>query len=187
MSDSTLSLSPALAARLDAELAAGEKLVWVGQPRLDLAMRPAYCLAPFGLVFAAFAVGCMVVAAASGVPFFAVCGLPFVAVGGVLALSPIWMRRRAQLIVYALTNRRAIVLEPGLLGAGVARSYSAAGLGKMFRRERADGSGDLVFEEYTTRTTTSEGAVSTSTQWRGFLAVNDVRAVEDLVRRTLLA
>jgi len=187
MSASSLSLGPALAARLDAELSADERLVWTGQPRPDLAIRPAYFLVPFGLLFAAFAVGWMVLASAMGVTPMALCGLPFIAVGGLLALSPIWLRRQAQQTVYALTTRRALILEPSWWGPGVVRSYTAAGLGKMFRRERADGSGDLIFEEYTSRGTSSDGTASSSTQWRGFLAVSDVRAVEDLVRRTLLA
>jgi hypothetical protein len=186
MSAYRLSLSPALAARLDAELTPDERLVWTGQPRPDLAIRPAYCLAPFGLVFAGIAACWMVAATAIGITPFALCGLPFIAVGGLFALSPLWLRRRAEQTLYALTNRRALVLEPSLWGPGVVRSYTAAGLGKMFRRERADGSGDLVFDEYTTRTTDSEGMVSTATHWRGFLAVSDVRTVEDLVRRTLL-
>ena len=178
-------LSPDLARRLDAELAPGERLVWVGQPRPDLATRPAYFLVPFGVVFTAFALLWTAGALCLSAGLLAPCGLPFVAVGAGLIASPVWLRRRARETLYALTDRRAVVWEPGWFGSVAVRSYSAPGLGRMSRHERADGSGDLVFEEFTTVSHTGDGP-HTSTTRRGFLAIDDVHAVEDLVRRTLL-
>ena len=182
--DSTL--SPELTDRVKAELAQDERLVWVGQPRLDLATRPAFFLVPFGVVFAGFSLFWIVGAGLMTGGLMAPCGLPFIAVGIGLIASPVWLRRRARNTVYALTDRRAIVWQPGWFGAVAVRSFTAAGLGQISRIERADGSGDLVFEEITTINNTSDGARYHTTR-RGFLCVDKVREVEDLVRQTLLS
>jgi len=180
------SLSPDLANRLNAELAPDEQLFWVGQPRLDLATRPAFFLVPFGIVFGGFALVWMVGAGALTGGLMVPCGLPFLAVGLGLIASPVWLRRRARNILYALTNRRALVWEPGWFGASTVRSYAAAGLGRMSRTERSDGSGDLVFEEFTTVSNSGNGMHSSTTR-RGFLGIDNVREVEDMVRRALLS
>src|SRR5262249_34904107 len=94
---------------------------------------------------------------------------------------------------YALTNRRAVVWEAGWFGTVRVYSYTASALGKMQRRERADGSGDLVFEEIVSVGSqyVSQGQhgghwqTSTSVTARGFLAIERVRDMEDLIRRTL--
>ncbi|HEV3255374.1 MAG TPA: hypothetical protein VG013_00710 [Gemmataceae bacterium] len=180
------SVSSELAARVANELDAGERLIWAGQPRLDLAMRSAYLLVPCGVVFTGFALVWIVVAVVVSAGLMAPCSLPFVAVGILLMASPVWLRRRARQTMYALTDRRAIVWEPAWWGTVTVRDYTAAGLGRMSRTERADGSGDLVFEEFTTVSSSSNGTTSSTTR-RGFLAIDHVREVEDLVRRTLLA
>jgi hypothetical protein len=92
------------------------------------------------------------------------------------------MGSMARKTVYALTDRRAIVFEPQLFRTVQVRSYTAAGLGAMSRVERGDGSGDLVFEEYTTRGSNN----TTTTTRRGFLAIANVHQVEGLIRKTLL-
>src|SRR5207237_9018675 len=109
-------LPPDLAARVDAELAPGERLVWTGQPRPDLAARPAFCLLPFGIVFGGFAVVWMVMAGVVTAGFLAPCGLPFLAIGIWLMFSPLWLRRMARNTAYGLTDRRAVVWEPGWFG-----------------------------------------------------------------------
>jgi len=179
-------LSSDLAARVASELDPAERLVWAGQPRLDLMTRSAFLLVPCGIVFTAFALIWIVLAAFLSAGIMAPCGLPFVAVGILLMGSPIWLRWRARQMIYALTDRRALVWEPAWWGTVTVRAYTAAGLGRMSRTERADGSGDLVFEEFTTVSNGTNGTTSHTTR-RGFLAIDHVREVEDLVRRTLLA
>ncbi len=179
-------VSSELADRVANELEADERLLWVGQPRLDLATRPAFFLVPFGIVFAGFAVLWMVLAGAMTGGLMAPCALPFIAVGIGLIASPVWLRSQARKTLYALTNRRAIIWEPAWFGATTVRNYTAAGLGHMSRTERADGSGDLVFEEITTYGSNNNGTSSRTTR-RGFLSIDKVREVEELVRRTLLS
>ncbi len=195
-------LPPDLASRVRAELDSGERLVWVGQPRPDLYVRKAFVLVPCGVFFAGFAV--FWIAMATGIlgfakaqanappaPFglfavFPLCGLPFVLIGLGMIASPVWLRVMARKTVYALTDRRAIVWEPAWVGNPTVRSYAAAGLGKMSRVEGRDGAGDLVFEEFTTTSRDSHGNVNRTTTRRGFLAISEVRKVEELVRLTLL-
>jgi hypothetical protein len=169
-------ISPELAGRVANELAPEEKLVWAGQPRADLALRAAWVLIPMGILFTGFTLFWTALA-----PWFmAPCGLPFFAIGLFMLGSPIWLRTLARKTVYALTDRRAIIFKPSWFGRVLVQSFTAAGLGQMSRRERPDGSGDLIFQVFTT----GFGENARSEQ-QGFLAIDDVRAVEDLVRRTL--
>jgi hypothetical protein len=193
-------LSPELEARLQSELQPGERLVWAGQPRADLAARPAWFMVPCRVFFTGFSLFWIVgaggmAALAGGVNggfgslfgCFPCFGIPFVLIGLFMVASPIWLRRQAHKTLYALTDRRAIVFEPTWFRTVTVRSYTAAGLSHLSRRERPDGSGDLVFEEFTTSSLDSDGNRSYSTTRRGFLAIDRVREVEDLVRKTLLA
>jgi hypothetical protein len=173
---------PELADRVAAELSPDEKLVWVGQPRLDLAVRPAYLLVPCGIVFTGMALVWVVVAFLITFGLLAPCALPFVAVGVVFIASPVWLRGLARKTVYALTSRRAIIWQPSWFGRVTVQSFTALGLGQMSRMERPDGSGDLVFQVYVTGF--GENA---HTERRGFMAIDNVKDVEELVRKTLLA
>jgi hypothetical protein len=181
MARSGTPLPPELAERVAAELAPGEELVWVGQPRLDLAVRPAYFLVPFGIVFTGFALVWIVVSFLLTFGLLAPCGLPFVAVGVGLIASPAWLRALARRTVYALTGRRAIVSQPSWFGRVRVQSFTAAGLGQMSRTERPDGSGDLVFQ-----VRVAGFGEDARAERQGFLAIDHVREVEDLVRKTLL-
>jgi hypothetical protein len=170
----------------------------VGQPRPDLAARGAGCLVVFGAVFTAFAVlwmafplGMGLFAAGAGgegglfvgMPCmcFSLFGVPFVLVGLGLLTSPIWQRRLARKCCYVLTDRRAIAWEPRLFGGMTIRNYTRAGLGQITRIENRDGSGSLVFQEYTVR-----DSDSSTTHRNGFMHIDDVRQVEQLVRQTLV-
>lgn len=185
MSTNDADLSPELADRVARELTPDEKLIWAGQPRPDLMARAAWFLVPFGLVFAGFAVFWMIMAGVMTGGLMAPCALPFIAIGLGMVASPVWLRSLARKTLYALTDRRALVWEPSFWGTTTLRQYTAAGLGHLTRVERSDGSGDLVFEEFTTVNRSGNGT-STSTTRRGFLAIDRVHEVEHLIRQTLL-
>ena len=56
--------------------------------------------------------------------------------------APIWMPKRIRRIIYALTDRRALIFEPNWFGkAYTVRSYTAAGLGRMYRVDRGQRGG----------------------------------------------
>jgi len=192
-------LPAALDDRVRSELRENEQMVWAGQPRPGRFLRASLPMALFGLPFTAFAVVAIYTAynkftagddpggprgfGAIILPLFSV---PFLLVGLGMLTSPYWMYRRALKTCYCLTNGRAIVWTVGWFGSLEVRSYQAEQLGKMTRRDYADGSGDLVFEEFLTVSRDSDGYSRSQRTERGFIAVENVREVEDLLRHTLL-
>jgi hypothetical protein len=191
-------LPPEAAARVESELREGERLVWVGQPRPDLYAKGSGCLVVFGIFFAGFSalwllitlgIGLFLVGPGgnglriAGIPFlvFGLFGLPILLIAVGLLTAPFWIKKRARRVCYLLTDQRAITWEPTLFGGVTVRSFNRDGLGRITRHENADGSGSLVFHEYTVRD--SDGS---TTHWRGFLHIDKVRFVEELIRRTLL-
>lgn len=189
-----------LDARVRSELDRGEQLLWVGQPRPDRFARRAIPIALFGIPFTAFAIFWISMAsfaAMKGVPnagplgvigvCFPLFGVPFVLVGLGMLSSPFWAGRKAKRTCYALTDRRAILFDAGMFGSVEVRSYRPAELTKMFRREKADGSGDLIFEEQIQLRSGSHNSRTLRTQDRGYLGIDNVRAIEELVRKALLS
>jgi hypothetical protein len=175
-------LPPELETRVQSELAAGERLVWVGQPRPGRALLGSLILVLFAIPWTAFAVFWMVLASGANL-WFALFGVPFVVIGLGMLTAPLGVWRKARQTCYALTDRRAIVWEPGLFGSVRVRSFGPEHLGALSRVERPDGSGDLIFEEFWTRHRRSHHTVQRS----GFLAIDRVREVEEMIRKTLLS
>jgi hypothetical protein len=179
-----------LASLVDAELAKGETIAWIGQPipwRFACSSIP---IALFGVPFTAFAF--FWIAGASGFrfpgssnafSFFPLFGIPLVLVGLGMLLSPLWMLYRAGQIVYAVTDRRALVIERSLLGRVTIRSFEPARLTDVTRTQYADGSGNLIFlREY--RPDPRYGANGRRGRFFevGFLAIPDVKEAEDRLR-----
>lgn len=201
------SLPLELEAAVRAELRDDEQLLWVGQPRPSCYARRSIFLVLFGIPWTAFALFWM--AGASGMLFagtrtspggagvhggvvalfscFPLFGLPFVAIGLGMLSSPYWLRRQARRTCYALTDRRAILRQAGVFGSVDTRSYEPAALGRIHRREYAGGCGDLVFEEVVSFGRDSDGDRTTNTTRYGFLAIEEVREVENLLRTALLS
>jgi hypothetical protein len=180
-------LPPEMAQRVQSELTTGERLIWVGRARPDAFRRQTIFMAIFGAIFGGVALFMLTkVLEAGGSLFPSLFLLPFLLVGGTMLTAPIWMPYRIRRIIYALTDRRALIWEPGwFLGRYTIRSYAREGLGRMARVDRAGGTGDLVFEEYYTRSTDSDGMSSSTRHQRGFMGIDGVREVEELVRLTL--
>jgi hypothetical protein len=185
--------------RVRSELKDGEQLLWVGQPRPGRFVRQALPVVLFGIPWTAFALfwtgmatwmvwGNAGAPAGPGILFracFPLMGIPFILVGLGMLSSPFWARRKAKRTCYALTDRRAVLFEAGAFKSVEVRSYHPAALTKMFRRENADGSGDLVFEEITQWRRTNRGGRITNIQAHGFLGIDNVREIEELVRKAL--
>jgi hypothetical protein len=163
----------------------GERLLWTDQPIPGVALRNALPIVLFGIPWTAFSVF-WVGAAAWGTSkgdsglfrLFPLFGLPFVAIGVGLLSSPWWAFRSAQRSAYAITDRRAIIFQASWNGSITVRSFAPERLTDLRRKQRADGSGDLVFAEEMQSNT--NGRSSTSSV--GFLAVRDVKGVEELVQ-----
>ena len=91
----------------------GEAITWVGQPDVSAyAMRGAWYLIPFSLLWGGFAIFWEVTAIATAAPpLFAAWGVPFVAIGLYMIFGRLYVaRREAQRTVYALTDRRIVIV-----------------------------------------------------------------------------
>jgi hypothetical protein len=131
---------------LSAELGSGERLIWVGRPRTGIRLSgPDVVLIPFSLMWCGFAVFWEQSVLKRGGPgFFALWGIPFVAVGLYLVFGRFIVDAiRRQKTFYGLTPRRAIIVS-GLFNREV-RSLELHSLGEISLRERPDRSGTVSF------------------------------------------
>lgn len=176
-----------LDARVRSELREGEQLLWVGQPRPGRFARQAIPIVIFGIlwtggfIFFEFPPLGLV----NGNPFsildlfFLILSMPFLAAGLAMLGSPFWFAHRARRTCYAITDQRAILREAGWFGGIAVYSYEPAKLAQLRRVDSSQGVGDLVFEEIKVG---SDGDIP---QPRGFLAIDRVREIEELLRKTL--
>ncbi len=186
----TGTLPSELAAQMGAELRPGERIDWVGQPIPARLARKGIAIVLFGLPFTAFALFWMYGASGgfsrhSGFPddggftrIFPLFGLiPLLAGLGMLT-SPYWLLRKARRTVYAVTDRRALVIEGRIFGGITVRSFEPGELADRRRVQHADGTGDLILE----RQWRTQNEVRRGSPEVGFLAIADVKQVDDLLQ-----
>lgn len=129
-----------------AQLESGEQLVWSGQPRQGLLLRPSDAfMIPFSLLWGGFAIFWETSVILSNAPiFFWLFGVPFVLIGLHLIVGRFFTdaRTRAQTF-YGLTNDR-IIITSGKHGKRV-QSLSLSTLGDISLDEREDGTGTITF------------------------------------------
>ena len=130
-----------------AQLEPGERLLWHGKPDPKRGLLATIPLVLFAIPWTGFSVFWM--AAASGLFFdsepgwmslFELFGVPFVLIGLGMLTSPYWLYKKAKLTVYALTNRRAMIIT-GRATKKV-QSFAASDMGLIERTERRDGRGE---------------------------------------------
>jgi len=173
---------------VNSQLDPGEGVLWTGAPdpgRLALSSIPAMV---FGVPFTGFAAFwiSMAFSTTSGpsrpagpLALFPLFGLPFLLIGLGMLTAPLWAYLAAGRTVYAVTNRRALILSRLL--ATTVKSYTHDEIHELQHVERAGGSGDLYFASrtvYMRHGRTSQVRV-------GFLGIPDVRGVEQLIRSRL--
>lgn len=181
-------MNPAVTLAAQEQLQPGEQLLWSGQGkpvRLAIQGLPA---ALFGVPFTAFAVFWMWMAAGQRVPdlsggrfqdYFFLWGVPFVLVGLRMLLAPLWLYWKASRVIYAVSDRRALVITTAW--RKTVQSFGPGELGQIERKELADGCGDLVFvatqpEQTGWRSQRSPGRVAA-----GFFGIAEARRVEQLL------
>jgi hypothetical protein len=176
------SLPDHLSRRLRAELRPGESITWAAQPNPSRHMKSGFKLWYFFIPWTAFALFWIVAASGFRLPrfdegwsFFPLFGFPFLLIGLGGLSAPIWLRRKAHSIVYALTNQRAITIE-GSKSITV-KYYMASDIVGVERTEHQDGSGDIVLK--TEHYRDSDG--DSRTRQYGFFAIDEVRKAERLV------
>jgi hypothetical protein len=173
-----------LDAKVKQELEPGERLVWMEQPVPRFFTATSTPLFVFAFPWTAFAVFWTLSAAEFKVPdfdrsslaYFPLFGLPFIAIGIGFLFSPLWAYRKALKTVYVITDRRAITFEGGL--AATVASYAPDRLRYLQRKDRANGTGDIVFE----RQVIPRPRGGSYEKELGFLGVREPRKVEQLLR-----
>ena len=104
---------------------------------------------------------------------FALFGVPFVLVGLGMLTSPYWLYKKAKQTVYALTNRRAMIITGG--STKKVQSFTGNDIGIIERTERSNGIGDVVFATVVGKK---------SDQPVGFMGISEARRVERLLLDT---
>lgn len=184
--------------RVARELESGEQLLWSGRPDPKQLSRRALPVLLFGIPFTAFAVFWMLGAAGItslvssgfrgvGAPgglglislVFPLFGIPFVLVGLWMLTMPAREAARGARMLYAVTNRRALILEGG--SETKVKSYTPRDMQNLERTERADGSGDLIFSRE--RRVGAKGR--SYFEPIGFFGVPDVRTAEAILRQAM--
>lgn len=136
-----LDLEQQIARQLDA----GERLLWSGRPGQGIRLQAIDAfLIPFSLMWGGFALFWEFMAFRAEAPFFfRLWGVPFVLVGlYFIAGRFFWDARRRARTVYAVTDRRIILVDGGL--ARSTRTLNLRTLSEITLSERRDGSGDVV-------------------------------------------
>lgn len=169
-------------ALVDAELRPGERVVWFGQPIPWMFARRYVGVFLFGIFWLAllvFLAWDFLDGDVKGSALLPVLGflVPFTLAGVAMLSSPFWMRRKARRTVYLITNQRAMLFDPSLWGSMTIRTFEPARLLNLRRVQHANGAGDLIFERIWTKD--SDG-MNQSTD-HGFLAIDDVKTVEDII------
>jgi hypothetical protein len=173
--------------RIDRELEPGEFINWVEQPLPRFFTGQSLISFLMSIPFTAFAILWMYGAAGFKVPvlregiksehLFALFGVPFILVGFWMFASPFREWLKAFRTVYLVTDKRAISIESGWFTT--IRNYTPAQLKDLYRKERGDGTGDVVI---TTRLRRG-GEGNSWTEEIGFMNVRNPREVERLLQQ----
>lgn len=166
------------------ELDKGERIEWSAMPRPRFFTKGSIGAFLFAIPWTAFAVFWTVMAGwgvsksgSSVAWFFPLFGLPFILVGLGMLSTPLWAMRRDKNTLYVITDRRAITFVGGR--SVTIRTYPPENLHGFFRREKADGSGDIVFST-TNNTDFRRNSVGTE---QGFFGIARVRDVDERLRK----
>jgi hypothetical protein len=142
--------------KVDRELQPDERILWMDMPIPMFFTRESTKICLFGIGVTLFAIFWTCGAARFTIPdlkeisnpfklvglLFPLLGMPFILIGFLLLANPIFAYRKAFKTVYVITDRRAITFEFGWLKT--IRSYPPAKLLNVYRKERRDGTGDVV-------------------------------------------
>ena len=176
------SSTPEVPEDLARRLKPGETLIWWDRPDRWLLMRREI---NFGLFFGLFFLGFSLfwtATASRGSGGFALFGIPFVAAGTWMVSAPLRAYLRASSILYALTNRRAVVLSGRTL-----QSRPLEHIQFVEDEVFADGSGHVFFfrePQMMQGRTVGETAME---QKSGFLAIPEAQRVSRSLRDAMEA
>jgi hypothetical protein len=183
MTQAAQMVSGELQERVRRELEPGEMIRWMEQPVPRFFSPATVGMVLFGIPWTAFALFWICGASGFKMPnfsgggfaLFPLFGLPFVLIGIGMLSSPLWAYRKALKTVYVITSGRALVIEAGR--TSTIRSYRPDQLRDAYRKERRNGSGDVILGQ---RVWTDSDNDRRSMDV-GFMNVRDAKRVERLV------
>lgn len=132
--------SPLASAR--AEMAEGEKLIWADTSSPSGARRRVLPLSVLGWLFLLLAIAWISKAAIASFSLL-VMGLPLLLGALALASLPWWWPRITRYTVYAISDRRLLIIQNWLRRK--VTSYGPDDIDVVERRDYKDGSGDVIF------------------------------------------
>jgi hypothetical protein len=171
---------------LQNELGPNERLLWSGQPRRGIRLRPADILfIPFSLLWAGFAVFWESSVINTGAPFFfKLWGIPFVLVGTYIVFGRFIVdAMQRDRTYYAVTDQRIIIISR--LMTQKIKSLNLRTLSDISLDQRHDSSGTITFGPVLPMASWSAGmAWPGMAQYRppGFEMVPDVKNVYEIIR-----
>lgn len=164
---------------IERELEPRERVEWTGMPgrRFFTPGATAACLfaipwTAFALFWTAGAAGFKLPDFDDGADFFPLFGLPFILIGLGMFSSPLWAYYRSGRTVYVITNQRAILFEGGR--SITVRSFLPHKLTEVYRREKPNGTGDLIISRRAWSDTDNQNQYDEI----GFLNIPEVKEVE---------
>jgi hypothetical protein len=166
-----------LQSMVDREIELGESVKWIGMPIPRFFTGASTGLFLFAIPWTAFAIFWMFGSwhQSKNIPF-TLFGVPFVLVGFWLLSAPLFTYRRSFKTVYVVTDKRAITLSGGR--TTIVRSYPPDALREIYRRERKDGTGDVVISRRAWRDSDGDRHL----EELGFLQVESPREIENMLK-----
>lgn len=165
-----------------AEMAPGEELLWAETSLPKNARRRSVPISLLGWIFLLLSLAWMSKAASASIGLLFM-GMPFVIGGLGLALMPWWWPNVTRRTVYAISDQRLLIVRD-LLKRKVT-SYGPEDIDVVERRERRDGSGDVIFRREETRKLKHhhdpQGKRRVGEREVGFFGIPEVRQVEEAI------
>lgn len=180
-------ISDELQREINGELEAGETIKWIEQPLSQFFCKRSVVEMIAGIPFAAIALFLIHEAMEFQDPDLreaieinyvpALIGILFIMVGLWMLLSPLRQWLKISRTVYLITDRRAISIESTWVVT--IRNYMPSQLREMYRKQRRDGTGDVVMMTHRHR----DGEGASWTEEIGFMNVRNPREVEKLLQQ----
>ncbi len=167
----------------------GEQVLWSGRPYATVKYLPS----PLGVLFSLFFFGFSIFWTASAFTasvFFALFGLPFMVIGAVLVYTTFFgTKKRLRRTVYAVTDRRAMILQQTRKGT-VCNEYLLATLMQISLGEERGTSGNIFFNTAPMHSKHISVAHVSGVPFQpnldmGFLMIDNVRSVYLLIQEQM--
>lgn len=176
-----------LDSEIERELSSGEKLLWSGQPRPGIRLRPSDAfLIPFSIVWCGFAFFWEFSVIKKGAPFFfRLWGVPFVLVGIYFVFGRFfvdaWTRART---FYGITTDRIIIVRRS--SSRQTKSLLLRTLSDISLTERGDGSGTITFGPWNPMAARYSAGFPGSAQYAtpAFEMIDRAKEAYELIRQT---